>query len=75
MAFYGTQPPYGKTIDESYVSGLSILTVVILVSTFGPLLVGMVKEAKMIGIVFVLLMEGTVLLHMLVMTTIVSQAQ
>ena len=58
VAFYGSQPAYSRTI---------------LVSSFGLLLMAVVKERGISTIVLVLLMEVTILLLLLVTTIIVNQ--
>ena len=60
-----------KTMFQDYQS----LTVVILVNTFGLLLVAVVRTTTIFGIVLVLLMEVTVLLLLLGITIIVNQVQ
>ena len=61
-------------LEENPLYGTYII-VVILVSTFGHLLVVVVKDSATSGIVLVLSMEGIVLLLLLVITIIVNQVQ
>ena len=64
LAFYGSQPYYNRTIDQS-------LTVVILINIFGLTPVAVVKDLKIV-LALVLLLQ-TPLFHMLAVTIIVNQ--
>ena len=75
VAFYGSQPPYSKTIDQSYVSGLSITYGSNPRQHIGLMLVAVVRDMIILGIVLVLLMEDTVLHPLLAITIIANQAQ
>ena len=73
VAFYGSQPGYNKTIDQSYVCGLSITYSSNPHQHIWTYASG--RGESMFGIVLVLSMEDTVLHPLLAITIIVNQVQ
>ena len=74
VAFFGSW--FNHTIDEDYMlMDYQSLTVVIHVNTFGLLQLVMVKGLTVVTVVLVPLLQHWILLLMLVVTIIVSQAQ